>query len=200
MEVRGVVDSDLRISMTKPAMQPANADANASPQATAGSPPLIVRTPHGTEEVLKRLEKAARRGELPGFERGGPAIDGAAAAFTAEADAVPFEGLVVAVASPATDGGGTMLTLSVRLKPRMPWIFMISLVLAAYPGVILTGSMLRTLAPGATWLWDTVWWWYFPLAVVSIPLAFLPALNKSRRLAAASAAEVATKIRKLLGT
>jgi hypothetical protein len=184
--------------MTKPAMQPGDLDANASLQATAGSPPLLVRTPHNTEEVLKRLEKAARRGELPGFERGGPAINGAAAAFHAEADAVPFEGMVVAVASPATDGGGTMLTLSVRLKPRMPWIFMISLVLAAYPGVILTGSMLRTLAPGATWLWDTVWWWYFPLAVVSIPLAFMPALKKSRRLAAASAAEVATTLRKLL--
>lgn len=184
--------------MTKPAMHQGNVNGSASPEAAPTSLPLIVSTPHSTEEVLKRLEKAARRGELPGFERGGPAINGAAAAFHAEADAVPFEGMVVAVASPATDGGGTMLTLSVRLKPRMPWIFMISLVLAAYPGVVLTGSMLRTLAPGATWLWDTVWWWYFPLAVVSIPLAFMPALKKSRRLAAESAAEVVTKLRKLL--
>lgn len=185
--------------MTQTATQLGQSDQMTSPQVGAsGALPMVVHSPHGTQEILNRLEKASRRGELPGFERGGPAINGSAATFHADADAVPFEGIVVAVATPEAQGTGTMLTLSVRLKPRMPWIFLVSLVLAAYPGVILTGSMLRTLAPGATWLWETVWWWYFPLAVVSIPLAFFPAVNKSRKLAAASAAEVASKIRRLL--
>ena len=161
--------------------------------------PAVINTPLAMPEILMRLEKAARRGELPGFERGGPAISGTTAAFYVDADAVPFEGVLIAIASTsAGESPGTMLHLHTRLKRRMPWVFFVVLALTAYPGVLLTESMIRTIVPGWAWLWSTVWWWYFPLSVISIPLALIPAIRKSRTMAALSAAAAAARVGKFI--
>ncbi len=161
--------------------------------------PVVLNSSLALPEILIRLEKASRRGDLPGFERGGPNVSGSAAAFCVDADAVPFEGIVVAtVAKAAGEQTGTTLHMHTRLKQRMPWIFFTVLVLTAYPGVLLTESMIRTMFPGWTWLWGTVWWWYFPLSVISIPLALIPAIKKSRTIAAQSAAEALANIGKLI--
>jgi len=161
--------------------------------------PVVLNSSLALPEILIRLEKAARRGDLPGFERGGPAISGTPAAFFVDADAVPFEGMLVATAAKAEgEQAGTTLRLHTRLKQRMPWVFFVVLVLTAYPGVLLTESMIRTMVPGWAWLWSTVWWWYFPLSVISIPLVLIPAIKKSRKIAAQSAAAASASISKLI--
>lgn len=161
--------------------------------------PAALTTSLPLPEILARLEKAARRGDLPGFERAGPAISGTPAAFHVDADALPFEGMLIATAAAATgEQPGTTLHLHTRLKQRMPWVFFIVLALTAYPGVLLTESMIRTIVPGWAWLWSTVWWWYFPLAIVSIPLALIPAVKKSRKMAAISAAEAAARVSRFI--
>lgn len=171
---------------------------NAMPDQPAPHP-AVITTSLPLPEILARLEKAARRGDLPGFERGGQAISGTAAAFHVDADAVPFEGRLIATASAAfNELSGTTLHLHTRLKQRMPWVFFVVLALTAYPGVLLTESMIRTIVPGWAWLWSTVWWWYFPLSVISIPLALIPAIRKSRTMAARSAVAACVNISKLI--
>jgi len=140
--------------------------------------------------VLERLEREARRGKLPGFERAGTS------GFVIDADAMPFEGRVCGTI--AGTASGSIVSMAVSLKPAMPWGFFVVLVLAAWPGVLLTESFLRAALPGWGWLHTTTWYWYFPLAVVSIPLAMIPAVRRSKAGAAASGAAVSQHVASML--
>lgn len=133
------------------------ATANAAP---AGLPSLI--TPLEQPEVLQRLDTAARRGNLPGFQREqGPYL------FSVEAFASPFEHRLFASAS--GENPGTRLTLTTRVLPKMPAIWAVIVAFCVWPGVWLTHSMLLTWFsswyPKAQWI---TWAWYIPLTVLPL--------------------------------
>ena len=161
--------------------------------ATEALPTLTVA--HSPAAINAALLKLAKKGKLAGYQRisdtpGNPI-------FSTDAFGSPFDGQLTATASAAIAGHST-LSFAVQLQPTMPWVFFITLVLSAWPGVLLAESMLAALLPSWRWLWTTVWYWYFPLSVISIPLGLIPAIKRSRTATKAHAHEVVATIRQAL--
>ena len=87
-------------------------DAADSGRAVAVLPTVDVQmTP---EAIIERLGTASRRGRLAGFKKGGQERS----LFEVAAFGAQFDGIVSAVAAPIA--GGTRLTFSTRMKPRLP--------------------------------------------------------------------------------
>lgn len=122
----------------------------------------------------------ARRGKLAGFEPvpGSPGAVGTDL-FAADAFGGPYDGIVIASVD-AIGQGGTTLSFRARMKPVLPWVWGVVLVLTAWPGVVVTESMLATMFPTWKWLWGTTWWWYLPLTVPFIPWVLWTTVRKSR--------------------
>ncbi|MFN0011547.1 MAG: hypothetical protein ACKVS8_07875 [Phycisphaerales bacterium] len=149
------------------------------------------------EQVVATLDGVARRGKLPGFVAGGGrASDGVL--FVVDAFSTPFDGRVRARALAGESGGrdvrptepgSTTLAFEVRLKPLWPTVFVVAMVLAIWPGVILTESLLASIFPHTPWTWEYTWWWYMPLSILGCPWAIWDAFGKSRRGARVSARE-----------
>lgn len=156
-----------------------------------------VETPRSTGEVLATLDALARRGKLPGFVAG-PV--GSGWLFAVDAFASPFDGQVRARVE-GQDAGArrTRLRFEVRLKPVWPAVFVVSMLLAIWPGVVLTESLLASFFPHTPWTWAYTWWWYMPLSIVSTPLAIREAIARSRKGAEASAQEVIGELAAALG-
>jgi hypothetical protein len=130
-------------------------------------------TPHTPDEVLRRLDLAARRGRMAGFKP-----EPAPPRFSVVAFASPFEHKLVATAAPAP--AGSRLSFRAVMLPKLPWIYAIVIALCIWPGVWLTHSML------VTWFnwyfaeeWKT-WAWYIPLTVIPLPWAIRKLVGKSR--------------------
>lgn len=161
----------------------------------AATPLRDLRVPLAAEEIVRRLDEAARRGKLPGFAAAAP---GGEALFTLTDFGSPFESVLVA--APATEGDSTRLRFSIRLKPTMPVVFAIMLVITIWPGVWLTDSLLRTYS---SWYMSLPDWatyaWYLPLTVPFCPPAMLAALRRSRASAAAEAQELIDKLAAIIG-
>lgn len=162
-------------------------------QAPATLRDLLV--PLAAEEILRRLDEAARRGKLPGFAAAAP---GREVLFTLTDFGSPFESVLAAAAT--AEGSATRLRFSIRLKPVMPAVFAIMLVITIWPGVWLTDSLLRTYS---SWYMSLPDWatyaWYLPLTVPFCPPAMLAALRKSRASAAAEAQELIDKLAAIVG-
>jgi hypothetical protein len=156
--------------------------------------PQACDVPLSGDAIVTKLDTAARRGKLAGFAVCKP---GSGELFIADAFGTPFEGVLVAAAHPA--GTGTRLVFRRRLKPVWPWGFAIVLVLSVWPGVVLTESVLAAMFPSATWLWQTTYYWYLPLAIIGGIFGWIGAMKKSRLTVAASSHETADKIKTLLG-
>lgn len=140
--------------------------------------------------LLNALERAGRRGRLPGFTRTGDD------SFCVDCDAVPFEYLIEGRIEPAP--AGSRIALHMRRKPVLPAVFALVLVVTIWPGVWLTDSLLATYwtAYGA-WTESMPWLtyaWYLPLTVLPLPWIWLALTSKSR----AGAAESARKQREAL--
>lgn len=130
--------------------------------------PAVVTT-LGPEEVLERLETAAKRGRLPGFVKlGGPGR------FSVEVHGHPFEARMTAEALPKPAGGGE-LRFQVRMDRRMPAIFAVVLVLTVWPGVYFMDQLI----PGE-WGFLKTWWWYLPLTVLPTPWIWRGLMRRSR--------------------
>lgn len=158
---------------------------------------MVIHCALPAAEILDKLDTAARRGKLPGFQRGAAAAG--APLFEITDFGTPFEARLLATFSQAE--GGTLLTFPpIRLKPLFPWAFALILVLTIWPGAWLTDSMLRTY-----WDWYSAraWWvtyaWYLPLTVPFCPMAMLSALRKSRDSAAAEIPAILDKIAAAIG-
>ncbi|MGH7131188.1 MAG: hypothetical protein ACREJO_04500 [Phycisphaerales bacterium] len=137
------------------------------------STPLpAVETALSPDEIVNKLDTAARRGKLPGFHAGGRGL------FDIEAFGQPFEGVMTAATK--RTGDTTTITFQAKLLPKMPWIFVIVSVLTIWPGVWFTESMLSTWFPSAKWLWGTTCWWYLILSVPTTPWYLWSAFKKSR--------------------
>ena len=142
------------------------------------------------------LDAMARRGKLPGFAAGPGGRDWL---FAVDAFASPFDGQVRARVEGAGGAGGTRLRFEVRLKPRWPAVFVMAMLLAIWPGVVLTESLLASFFPHTPWTWVYTWWWYMPLSIVSTPFAIREAMGRSRKGAEASAREVIGELARALG-
>ncbi len=128
-------------------------------------------------EVVTRLDQASRRGKLPGF-RAGPG----AQSFSVRLMGEPFDRELLGQAAPAPQGA----TVSIRERVLILWpaVAAIFCIIAIWPGVWLTDSMLETYWPWLTRHVET-WWWYIPLTAIPLPFALRTMWRKS----AASAAE-----------
>lgn len=160
-------------------------------------PDVVV--PLAPNEVVARLDVAARRGRLAGFEAvpGAPGVEGSDL-FFADAFGGPYDGVLIAMV--ATRGEkGTTLAFRWRTKPVLPWVIGVVLVLTAWPGVIVTESMLATMVPGWEWLWRNTWWWYLPLTVPFIPWVMWSTLRKSRAAIHDSSHRTIVKVARELG-
>jgi hypothetical protein len=155
-----------------------------------------VRVALAPAEILARLDTASRRGRLPGFT----ARPREGILFTLELHGQPFDGVMTASATPA-DGGTSVLTLRWRMLQQMPLIFMVVLIATIWPGVY----FMDRLIPGSwTWIpafgswWPQTWWWYIPLTVLPLPLAWRVLMRRSRGALEAAAVEAIEKVNREL--
>lgn len=144
--------------------------------------------------ILTRLEEAARRGRLAGFEAGEKGVLFKTCAFSS-----PFEGELLAHAE-STDSGGTRLRFSTRMKKKLLYVFVVVLLVSIWPGMPITESVLASLVPSWRWLWATTVWWYLPLSVIGAPWSLWVAVKRSRQEMAVSAPEMVAKVEKELKT
>lgn len=175
---------------------------NPNPAALAALP--TVHTKLSPAEVAARLQTASKRGRMPGFVAGqgrssqglsggqGPADPHGRLLCTLDAFGMPFDGVLELRARSAVSPGGSVLRGEAKLKPTMPWVFAVMLLLSIWPGVVLTESLVATFIPGDFWKWT--WWWYLPLTVPTSPWVMWVAVKKSRVCIKASAVESLQKV------
>lgn len=146
--------------------------------------------------VLARLDRASRRGKLPGFT--GEHREGlcAVAAF-----GEPFDRLMI-IKAEQNDDGRTRLRFSLKLDLRIPALLLGLLAITVWPGEPLTDSLLKTYF---TWYsdwtlgWFRTWMWYLPLTIPAIPLTWRWAMKKSNETTHQSAHEMVRKVADAVG-
>jgi hypothetical protein len=143
------------------------------------------------DEIVRKLDLAARRGRMAGFQR-----EPAPALFSVEAFAAPFEHKLLATAA----GSPTRLTFHTRPLSKMPWIYAALIAVSIWPGVWLTHSMIVSWFP--TWYpnkeWIT-WAWYIPLLILPLLWLIPKQWKKSRADAHADAHAQIAKLAHELG-
>jgi hypothetical protein len=147
-----------------------------------------LRTDLSPEEVVTALDRASRRGRLPGFE----ALEGAGR-FSAIAFGEPFDRALIGEAR--REGDRTRVSFRLRALLRMPLVALAIIAVTIWPGVWLMDSLLVTYFswyPRAGWVTPS---WYLPLTV--LPLAWWAprTWRRSARAAEASARETIERIR-----
>ncbi|GJQ30642.1 MAG: hypothetical protein HBSAPP03_25260 [Phycisphaerae bacterium] len=148
-------------------------------------PPFVV--PLSPPEIRTRLEGLAKRGKLAGFR----ALDGTR--HEAVAYGAPFDyHLHIQVRA---ESGGSRLSFSLTIQPRMPVIVWVVIALSVWPGVWLAHSMLLTYFESYPKSLGVTCAWYLPLTVLPVPWMWLKMLRNSRAAASAHAAELAELIR-----
>ncbi|MGQ0627391.1 MAG: hypothetical protein ACT4PL_04730 [Phycisphaerales bacterium] len=170
--------------MSSPQSEPI-AETVATPNGNTPGGLPTVQTPLTTDEILSRLDNESRRGRLAGFERSAPGGVFRFAAFGSY-----FDGLATARAS--SDGAGTRLVFDVALKPLLPWIKAVVMVLTVWPGVVLVDSFLANFHFARGW-WPT-WWWYIPLSAPFVPWTIWVSIRRSQAAVDASARETIAKL------
>lgn len=134
----------------------------------------VVRTGLSRAEIVERLDKAARRGGLPGFETAG---DGD---FRVAVFGKPFDRELVARVEESA--GESVIRFAPRLLKKAPLILIVSVVLSVWPGI----EFVDILTP-ASW-WPT-WTWYLPLVIVPTVLMAPGMWKKSEAAAVGHARE-----------
>lgn len=154
-------------------------------------------------EVIQRLDKASRRGRLPGFEKGNGEV-----LFRTDAWGTPFDSDLMARCE--STGEVTRLGFSVRLRRKLPAIYVVILAVTVWPGVIVTDSMLRlwfewynhltqiALFNVGGFSWFT-YAWYLPLTVLPLPWMWKGWMRRSCGTAHVSALEMIAKMAGELG-
>lgn len=164
-------------------------------------PPLLVHL--SQDEIVTRLDLASRRGRLPGFEARPPGT-----LFKADAWGTPFDSDLLA--NGASNSDGTTLQFVVRMRRRLPLIFAVVLLLTAWPGVVVTDSMLRLWFGWYNQLTQLklftfggfhafTYVWYLPLTVLPLPWMWRGWMRRSRATGRVSALEIIAKIAGELG-
>ncbi|MCW5764505.1 MAG: hypothetical protein KIT68_00850 [Phycisphaeraceae bacterium] len=157
--------------------------------------------PYGLAEVEARLDAAARRGRLAGFETIGRSQPDPVGqdVFEASAFGAPFDGVLIATCEQVLPDGGTVLSFRAHMKPLMPWVVAVVLVLTVWPGVVVTESMLASMFPTWDWLWGTTWYWYLALTAPFVPWVLWRSVSRSRAVIHDSAHKAVASVAKELG-
>ncbi|MFI4897761.1 MAG: hypothetical protein ACIARR_08040 [Phycisphaerales bacterium JB059] len=165
---------------------PTDADAELTPVWTENSP----------ERVADLLERLSKKGQLPGYERGG---DGGL--FSVDAQGTPFDRRLVGRASERD--GGTVLAWRLVTPRRWPVGIALVLALTVWPGWPITDSLLQTYFPGSYGAWTSgwfrTWMWYLPVTVLPIPWFWKSTFRKVHESTLAHARETREKIREAIG-
>ncbi len=148
-----------------------------------------INTPLGDDEILRRLEVAARRGKLAGFNSRDSSCLFSVAAFGDQ-----FDYRLCASSQPVP--GSRRLNFQLRMLLKMPLIMAVVLIITIWPGVWLTDSMLTTYF---AWYTIPTWIWYIPLTVLPIPWMWKRMHGRSKVAATEHAKEQIAKIAAELG-
>ncbi len=151
----------------------ADSEPQASNDTASTGPPLTwadalpsLALPAGTsaEAAIDVLERRSRRGRLPGFQRTGTS------ACTFAAHGSIYDRTVLVSPAPPREDGSHRLAFAARLDRKFPVIVIAALVLALFPGVVLTHSLLDVYFG---WYSIGFWWtfaWYVPLTLLAVPV------------------------------
>jgi len=151
-----------------------------------------LRTSLRPSEILARLDHAARRGRLAGYR---PLPDGSG--FRALLYGEPFDHDLEARFESVD--GETIIRFETRMRRKLPVIFAITIVLAVWPGLPLTDSLLATYFPAyPNQMWVTAAW-YLPLTILPLPWMLLRMWRRSRAAAEEGARKRLGEIRGELG-
>jgi hypothetical protein len=182
---------------------PASASESLAPEAIRG---LSWDSPLTPEAAMEAFRTASRRGKLAGFRTlepapnpgGSGAVGGAGAGRTlrcvCDIFGSPYDRDLFVTLEPSA--GGSVVRLDTRLRRKFPVIVVVAMVLALWPGVWLTDSLLVTYFgwyPRAGWFTPA---WYIPLTLLAVPV-LLKQFKSSEASAAAEAALVVRKLRRL---
>ncbi len=151
-----------------------------------------LRTPLPAAEALSRLDQASRRGRLPGFE-----ASAEGSGFRTLLYGEPFDHDLLARFEPS--GDGTIIAFEIRPRLRLPIIFAIVILLAVWPGLPLTDSLLATYFsayPNQMWVTAA---WYLPLTLLPLPWMLRRMWRRSRESAREEAVERIRVIERELG-
>ena len=149
---------------------------------------MILRAPIHKDDAIWKLEVMSRRGRLPGFKR---TLGG----FSVAAHGTPFDKTLHLISADA--GDGSEFKPELQFDRKMPAITLAIFIVTVWPGVMLTDSFLR-MHLGFYERWTTqglvTWWWYVPLTIISLVMAWFSAIKKSTHTAASAANEAMQKI------
>lgn len=152
-----------------------------SGQSEALAPLPTLKVELSPEQIAEKLDTAARRGKLAGFDRQGPGL------FSVEAFGQPFDHQLIATGEQAD--GKTTLRFESKMLLKMPVIFAVVLLTTVWPGVYFMDQLI----PGE-WGWIPTWWWYLPMAALPLPWVWRSLLRKSNAVAHASSLEMIEKV------
>lgn len=146
-------------------------------------------------QIVDRVRDLSKRGKIDGFEAAptsSATTSRPAPLLSACVGGSPFESRLLAFATTtnatdATPGASTTLRFERRLERKLPIIFASAIVATIWPGVHLMDMFMADWAPG---LYPYTWYWYLPLAILSAPLAWWPAMRRSRMTGDAGAREM----------
>lgn len=166
----------------------ADHEADKSADANKSIDSMILRAPSHKDDAIWKLEVMSRRGRLPGFKR---TLGG----FSVAAHGTPFDKTLHLKSTDA--GDGSEFKPELQLDRKMPAITLAIFILTVWPGVVLTDSFLRMhLRFYERWTTEglVTWWWYVPLTIISLVMAWFSAMKKSNLTADIAAREAMKKI------
>ncbi len=143
-----------------------------------------VRTRLEMREVHERLNTAARRGKLAGYEKTGQNR------FLLDAFGTPFDLDLNAQGHRTKDI--TTIRFTTRMRRKLPIVFAIVLLLTIEPGRYFTDQLI----PGS-WGWIDTMYWYYPLTILPLPFLWPKLLHKSRESGRKHAREQIEKVARL---
>ena len=145
--------------------------------------PMVV-TALSRDEIRDKLDYAARRGRMPGLS-----LDTSRGVFEIKDFGQPFESVLVAEL--AKNGAEQVLRFTTRLRPVLPIVFAVMLIISIWPGIYLVDSMLDHYF---SWYNIPTWWWYLPLTVPTSPFLFRSVMRNSRASAEVDARTLIQKV------
>ena len=145
--------------------------------------------PLDAEQAIETLNKLSRKGKLAGYRQ----LDGRS--FRVQVFGNPYDNEIIGRIDP--DNSGSKVALRIRLLRRLPVIMIVVFILATWPGVWLTQSMMDAYFPNtlaATYTYH----WYLIMMALSVP-ALWKQFTKSQAAAREHELEVIDRLRSVLG-
>jgi len=144
-----------------------------------------IKTGMDTLGIFGALLKLSKSGKLAGYEH-----NTGSSSAAVDAHGTPFDSDLV------IEHLGDSVNFSLKMRHKMPAIFMVLLLVTVWPGLPLTDSFMYSLGWYERLMGDSIdtWMWYLPMTVLPIPFVWKSAIKKSRASAHEHAVETIEKI------